>query len=256
MGLYIDERGDPNAPTILFLHAGGLSSRQWTPQMDALTEFHRLAPDLPEQGRSKDVGPLTLEHTLPMLADLIRSRAPSGRVHGVGLSLGGTLALALLDREPELFESMIVSGSASSLSPTLAKVANASNRLMFRLMPPQRMAWLTVKSQRVLPQYQAMLTEDLTRSASLEFNERTLRVLMDAKRPARAERLLVVAGQKETVAAKSAARTARREIVGATGVIVPGARHLWNLQYPDLFTDMIRAWVTGAPLPRELRTED
>lgn len=256
MTLFIDERGDPNAPTLLFLHAGGLSSRQWTPQMGALAEFHRLAPDLPEQGRSVDVGPLTLEYTLPLLADLIETRASGGRVHCIGSSLGGTLALSLLAERPALFESVIVSGSASKIGPRLARIAEVSNRLTYRLLPQKWLAWLTAQSMRVRPAYDALIADDLTRSATLEFSQRTLDMLVAGTRPARADRLLIVVGQKETVAAKAAAREAAREIEGATSVIVPAGRHLWNLQYPELFTDMIRAWVTGAPLPEALKRED
>ena len=57
--LYVHEAGDSGAPPIVFLHGGGLSGRMWQPQLDALTDFHCLAPDLPEHGRSGSV-PFTL----------------------------------------------------------------------------------------------------------------------------------------------------------------------------------------------------
>ena len=42
--LYIHEAGDPADSPIVVLHGGGLSGRMWQPQMDALAEFHCLAP--------------------------------------------------------------------------------------------------------------------------------------------------------------------------------------------------------------------
>ena len=49
--LYVHEAGDSGAPPIVFLHGGGLSGRMWQPQLATLTDFHCLAPDLPEHGR-------------------------------------------------------------------------------------------------------------------------------------------------------------------------------------------------------------
>jgi hypothetical protein len=42
-------------------------------------------------------------------------------------------------------------------------------------------------------------------------------------------------------------------IQGAKGVMVPGVGHIWNLEAPNLFTDLVRFWVTDTPLPQALR---
>jgi len=54
MSLYVREAGPAGAPTIIFLHGGGLSSAMWQPQLERLHYYHCLAPDLPEQGKSED----------------------------------------------------------------------------------------------------------------------------------------------------------------------------------------------------------
>jgi hypothetical protein len=36
-------------------------------------------------------------------------------------------------------------------------------------------------------------------------------------------------------------------------VMVPGVSHIWNLETPDLFTDIVRFLVTDTPLPQALR---
>ncbi len=38
----------------------------------------------------------------------------------------------------------------------------------------------------------------------------------------------------------------------AEAVIAPGVGHGWNGEAPELFSRMIRAWLTGTPLPHEL----
>jgi pimeloyl-ACP methyl ester carboxylesterase len=65
--------------------------------------------------------------------------------------------------------------------------------------------------------------------------------------------VLIVVGEKETFVAKQHARKLVRAIPGARGLLVSTVGHVWNLQAPDLFTDMLRAWITDSPLPPSLQ---
>ncbi len=40
----------------------------------------------------------------------------------------------------------------------------------------------------------------------------------------------------------------RRTLPGARGALVPGAGHFWNLEFADLFTQTLRAWIEDKPL--------
>src|SRR2546421_1362550 len=118
MALYLREAGPVNAPCIVCLHCLWLSSVMWQAQIERLShEYHCLAPDLPEHGKSTDIGLLTLENTSRVLARLIREQTPHGRAHIVGLSLGGSVALGLLRDVPEVVDHMMVSGTAAHFSP-------------------------------------------------------------------------------------------------------------------------------------------
>jgi pimeloyl-ACP methyl ester carboxylesterase len=44
----------------------------------------------------------------------------------------------------------------------------------------------------------------------------------------------------------------RRTLPGARGALVPGAGHFWNLEFADLFTQTLRAWIEDEPLPNRL----
>ena len=39
----------------------------------------------------------------------------------------------------------------------------------------------------------------------------------------------------------------------AQGRLAPGLGHGWNVEAPDLFNAMVRAWITGRPLPGQLQ---
>src|SRR5207248_7989301 len=72
MSLYVQEAGPADAPSIVFLHGLGISSVMWQPQIERFSHaYHCLAPDLPEHGKSTDVGLLTLANTSGLIADMI-----------------------------------------------------------------------------------------------------------------------------------------------------------------------------------------
>ena len=97
MSLFIRESGPVSAPTIVFLHGGGVSGWSWQPQIEAFPDYDLLVPDLPEHGRSLAEAPFTIPDAAVRIADLIRDRGHDGRAHVIGLSLGvGHPAIQLL----------------------------------------------------------------------------------------------------------------------------------------------------------------
>src|SRR4051794_23351810 len=121
--LYSIESGSPSSPAIVFLHGGGLSGRQWQPQLDRLHNFYCLAPDLPEQGKSIDIRPFDLNDAANRVVQLIRDRVPTQKAHVVGLSLGGAVALTMMQHTPEVIDHVILSGTAAKLGSILGAIA-------------------------------------------------------------------------------------------------------------------------------------
>ena len=69
--------------------------------------FHCIAVDLPGHGFSRDIGWTNFNDVTEMIADIIKNRA-HGKPHLVGLSLGGSLVLKLLEKHADLFDRAIV----------------------------------------------------------------------------------------------------------------------------------------------------
>lgn len=253
MNLSTLETGDKNAPAILFLHGGGLSRRMWEPQLERLTDFHCLAPDLPEHGESRSIAPFTLEDSARRVAELIREYVPGGKVSLVGLSLGGAVALTLLSQVPELVESAMVTGTAARISKTLERVGAAS-LWMLRLYTPQKLVEATAKQMGIPNQYRSLFDDDLLHTQTEEFTRRLYHELAIMELPEKLDvPLLTVVGGKETAAARDAARKLVRLYPTARGFTVPRYGHVWNLQIPELFSDTVRAWINGQPLPTGLQ---
>ena len=96
-------------PPLVFVHGGAADSRAWRPQLAALAdEFTVVAWDEPGAGRSSDVPPdFGLADYANCLAALIEA-LELGPAHVAGISWGGTVALELYRRHPELVATLIL----------------------------------------------------------------------------------------------------------------------------------------------------
>ena len=250
MKLYVRETGSPTNSAIVFLHGSPLSGRMWLPQLERLTEFHCLAPDLPGHGQSASL-PLTMQEIVQRLVNLIRESTPTGKAHIVGLSFGGVVAQALMVAAPEVVDHVILSGTATRMSKVLVWISML-NEPILRLLRPEQLAALVCWQFGIPAQYQAMMGDDFKAFSSRTLSHVMQTYLQIEVPSATQSRTLVAVGQKETIYAKRAARTLSHSIPGAKGVTIPGYGHVWNLEAPDLFVETVRAWVTDKPLPNRL----
>jgi len=257
MALYLREAGPVDAPCLVFLHGLWLSSAMWQPQIERLSaDYHCLAPDLPKHGQSTAIGRLTLQNTSRVVANLIREKTPDAHAHLIGLSLGGLAALGLLRDVPEVIDHLLVSGcgTAARLGPLIA-TASLLGKPMLSLLRPAPLLSLVLRQSKIPQPYLGVLLEDLHHlqpEAILHFAAEfaTMHVPQRVTAP-----ILVTVGQKEDVMMKRAARQLGRTLP-ARAVMAPGVGHIWNLEAPDLFTEMVRAWMTDQPLPKELVSLD
>ena len=110
--LFIDERGKQNLKSIIFLHASGSSSQMWRHHVAVLEQdFHCILVDLPGHGASHNIEWTNFDDVVEMIVAIINSKA-HGKPHLVGLSLGGSLILKLLEKHSSLIDRVIVDGAS------------------------------------------------------------------------------------------------------------------------------------------------
>ena len=110
--LFIEESGQENTKSVVFLHASGSSSEMWRHHIAALkSDFHCILIDLPGHGNSRNIEWADFDDVTEKIADIIKDRA-HGKPHLVGLSLGGSLILKLLEKQADLVDKVIVDGAA------------------------------------------------------------------------------------------------------------------------------------------------
>ncbi len=269
MSIYVYEQGPENAPSIVFLHGGGGGSWMWQPQFDALPEFHILAPDLPEHGKSAAIRPFSIRDSAERVAELIRTRVQRGKAHVVGLSEGAQVTLALLALHLELIDHAIVSSALVRPIPgtSLMSPGLVTSSVKWFVEPFKNVDWWI----RINMKYSAGVPEKYFPQFKKDFQNLTgesfTHVMVENQRfrlPDGLERVnvptLVVAGKREYSMMRQSVGDIAAAMPNAKGFLIAhpqklslAEEHNWNLAAPDLFTRTVRAWITDQPLPAALQ---
>jgi pimeloyl-ACP methyl ester carboxylesterase len=248
-GLEIAYERFGEGPPLVFAHGAAVDSRMWRPQLAALSdEFTVVAWDEPGAGRSSDVpSDFTVADYADCLATLIGA-LDLGPVHLAGLSWGGTVALELYRRSPELVATLILVDTYAGWKGSLpahevrARLEGVRQMLavgketfdptlpgLFAGDPPAELVSL-------LEDMAADVRPESMRTALFEMAECDQRDLL----PHIAVPTLLIWGELDGRSPLSVARQFEDAIPGAELVVIPGAGHVSNLEQPELFNDAVR----------------
>lgn len=253
--MFIHESGTPGKPTIVFLHGNGANGTMWKTHMAQLGDYHCLAPDFPGFGKSNDQEWISIPETSNQVINIIRDRAKDRRAHIVGLSLGGSVAISLLGKAPEVVDHAIVDGSGVLPLPGLPLM-----RIGFFILRPFLHTSFVIKTiarsmkisandydgfrQGML----AMSPSSFTRSFLQASAMRQPQGLVEVACP-----VLFVSGEKEPNAVKQSNIMLANLMPNALSRMVPGMGHGWLAEAVDLHIGMVRAWIGDQPLPQDLK---
>lgn len=256
MTIFVHEAGPAGAPAVVLLHAAGTSGWMWEKQVAALSaDLRVLVPDLPGHGRSNTREWVSFADTARLVAEVIAGRAPGGAAHVVGLSMGGYVAAHLAATSPEAVGGAIVSGINVLPFPHPGRL-----RLMGALIAPV-MKWGPVlranaRALRV-PEEDVAGYEAAARATTRQSFRRVSDEAVGFRLPGAAGTspcpVLAVAGGEEHELTRGSLAEIAAAFPHGEARLVPGVGHGWSGEKPELFTAMIRARVTGGPLPEELR---
>jgi pimeloyl-ACP methyl ester carboxylesterase len=62
--------------------------------------------------------------------------------------------------------------------------------------------------------------------------------------------VLVMTGEKDYKIIKKSARDLLNELPNSRGAMALKVGHLWNIENPELFNNVLRAWITDKNLPK------
>jgi pimeloyl-ACP methyl ester carboxylesterase len=228
---FSETRVGSGSPVVL-LHGLSGSRQWWGRNMEALSSHHLVsAIDLVGFGRSRPIlGPKEPPPGfLDMAAALARwiSRSfDSQRVHLVGHSMGGHVALHLAANHPELIRSLVLvssTGTPFAIDP-LAHVRNLYP------LPPGFLAFSRV------------LAADLLRAGAASIALSTLRILRDdAREVMRSVRVptLLVWGERDPLVPERYAEQLRKEIEHADLTVIPHSGHVAMWENAERFNEVL-----------------
>lgn len=255
MTLYVKESGTPGAPSIIFLHGVGASGWMWKPQIATLADFHCITVDLPGHGKSNPIQWVSLRDTADQVAAVIEQYATNGRAHVVGLSLGGHIALELLEHHTDVLKRVVISGVTAEPMPNRFLLP-LQLRLTTFGMKRRGLVERQAKAMHLSPDMQADFTENLL-AMDMQAYRRIWEEVVDFRLSPRLRDVhtptLITAGGNESKIIIQAVSALSLLMPNAQGRLAPGRGHGWNVEVPDLFSAMVRAWVTDTPLPSELQ---
>ena len=254
---YLDSApGDSTLRTYVLLHGFPLGANQWEPQMRSIPAGWRLiTPDLRGFGGSTELDSLSAmaisdyaDDVVDLLGELSVSRAVIG-----GLSMGGYVALALLQGAPQIIEALVLADTrATADSPDgranrrdlLALVDREGPSGVAREMMPK----LLGKTTRELnPSAEAQVRRLIKQQSPVAIRSAIHRMMhrpdSTALLPQVTVPTLVIVGEEDELTPPEDSRRIAEAVPGATLVTIPGAGHLSNLEQPDAFNAALNGFL-------------
>lgn len=252
--LFIEESGRENTKSIVFLHASGLSSKMWRHHIAALkNDFHCILIDLPGHGNSCDMEWTDFDDVTEKIADIIKDKT-HGKPHLVGLSLGGSLILKLLEKQADLVDKVIVDG-ASHQPIKGSRGIIAIVYLMSLLKNTKFIARLMAKIMQksgVPKEERQLLLADLQRTTKRSFRRamsqaNILKVKANFNNPA-----FFVSGEKESETIHQSHRMLTRQNAQSDCAYYPGGSHAWMLSDIASHIQLVKYFLLGDDFPEKL----
>jgi pimeloyl-ACP methyl ester carboxylesterase len=245
------ERG--RGPTSLFIHGFPLDSSMWIEQFAMLSDIRRcVAPDLRGFGRTDPAihTVLSMERHADDMADLLDALDVE-QVDLVGLSMGGYVALAFVERHPGRIRSLALIDTKATADSDEAKagrdrmaaeaVAQGQEAIVADLMPVlvagTASTWLAGRVRQMVTD-----TRIETMVAALEgMKQRPDRssVLDEIDVPA-----TVIVGEQDVLMTPADTRV-MAEVAGATVTVIPDAAHMSPIEQPGAVAEALREFWTA-----------
>lgn len=243
--LFYRESGDVRAPLLVFLHGGGVSGWMWENQVEYFQHYHCLVPDLPGHGRSSEIS-FSICGSSELIIDLMKRKASGKPVILIGFSLGAQIALQILGTQPRMIDYAIINSALVRPVPLARHLIGPMVRMTHRLAKHRGFSRLQAK--------QLYIGEDLFEAYYQETCRMKAATLVDILQenmtfqiPEQLHRstakILVTVGEKEKKMMRKSAADIAASHRSCEVRILPEVGHGVPLAQPELFNEIIEAWI-------------
>lgn len=240
---------------LIFIHGLGIDSWMWKYQLPLLSDFVCFTPDLPGHGANNQQLWQSMDESAAQIADLIRKQTPEGKAHVVGLSLGAQVALRLACNTPEVVDHLLLSGlnvmpiSKSSPLFWLIQLTAPLSKVRFLVRATAKQLRIPESDLETFVQHALLTSAQVIAVAGGEASASDL----PANAKFMSQPTLVVAGEREVTQIHQSLIKLKNGLPNVKIRIAPGVGHSWNCEKPELFAQMVRAWVKDEELTEELK---
>lgn len=254
VNLYFENYGE-GAETLVFSHGLLWSHKMFGAQVEELSKSYRvIAYDHRGQGQSEVKAPYDMD-TMTDDAIALIEKLGLGKVHFVGLSMGGFVGMRLAARRPDLIKSLILLETSANAEPVenLPKYKTLNGIVKWvGVIPPV--------ANKVMP---IMFAESwLANKANRESIKRWKNELMSNKRAITGPvegviyrkgvedeltnitcPTLIIVGDEDIATKPEKAKFIQMAIVGAKLHVIPGAGHSSCIEKPEVVNQLISEWL-------------
>ena len=260
--LAYEEIGEENRETILFLHAKLLDKWIWRKQKEGYDRYfygyHCIFLDLPNHGESISKKEFSIEKSsieISEFIDYIIDNKGIENVNIVALGIGGSIAIEILNKNPNLIGTLIISG------PEIADYKESESDSVANGLAKAQSEYLNEKSDifitKAYLRYFGISKEhynDVERILDISINdERKIAFeslnytipesLKDNKDIIEKDNVLIIYGTKEDLNCTKSAIDLKSIFTNAKLVEIIRGNHLWNIIDPDLFSTIISNFI-------------
>lgn len=242
MKLFVRETGNPKGPTVVLLHAFPMSGAMWEPQVQALSGFRVLIPDLRGFGGSALTAPWLIEHAA---ADVLES--VPGKAVFVGLSMGGYVALQIAATAPDRVAGLVLCDTRAEADANENKAKRAAAIDYVRNAGVD--AFLTPFLKDAVHDKKA---EPFLRSVAAKSSPEAVMAALAAlaARPDQTPNLgkitaptCVLLGSQDKITPLPLSETMKSRIPGAELHLIPDAGHFSNAENPAAFNERLLSFL-------------
>lgn len=254
--LFVHESGKQNSKTIVFLHGSGSNSNMWLKHIAALeTDFHCLAPDFPGHGKSNNTEWTKLSEVADAVGEIIKIKG-HGKVHIVGLSLGGSLIYNLLERYPELIDKAIIDGASAVPISGSAFVILGVN-LSSPFLKTKMMMNIMAKGIGIPEDQYATFKEDISQVSRKSFRRamsQANRSKVDLNSCSFSSPTFFVSGENESKTMHNSHLVLSKKIPESECARYPGKGHAWMVSDIQTHIELLKYWFQNDKFPKLLES--
>ena len=260
--LAYEEIGEENSKTILFLHAKLLDKWIWKKQKEDYDNyfkgFHCIFLDLPNHGDSISKEEFSIYKSSIEISEFINhiiNNKDIEKVHIVALGIGGSIAIEILNENPNIIDNLILSGleiadykenESDSIANGLAKTQSEYlNEKSDMFITKAYLRYFGIKKEHYndMEKILDISINDERKIAFESLNYTIPESLKDNKDIIEKDNILIIYGTKEDLNCTKSAIDLKSIFTNAKLVEIIRGNHLWNIIDPDLFSTIISNFI-------------